>query len=299
MSFVDVDRRSLVLVLTVLVVAMGGMFYQLMYKPKQVERDTAAAALAQAQTGLQARQQELKGLTSKGIDNSPQGKLNLAKAAIPQDPNDMEGTLAVRNLAKVSGVTITGSEPQGSAGADTGTLGDEAGATPIDVQLQGYGSLTNVLLFVQRLEDEVSVHSSKVYVKGRLMSVQDLQLSFVEATSSIAADEEGAPSSEAPPGSLSFSMIVRMYADSPAADTGGAGVGTDGQAAGSATTTPGAAAPDASTGTTGTDANAPQDGSAGAADSGTQGTTAPAGTDTSAAGSGTTSPSTDIPAGAS
>lgn len=259
-------NRNMLILLAVVALAAGGyLWFSQMYQPAVAERTAAQVMADTAQQGLTTAQSEL-GLAEKNIEASKSAsaksddsvaRLTLARQAIPDKPYVDDAAVVLNRIAERSGIDtrFRSSAPTANTSETSKAInGDLKGASPIDLQFMASGTYQEMLTFLDRVEDPVTVDKGQMHVRGRLFNVVAIKIGTDDEAGGgdqSSGDEEDAPL-EIGPDDIVFNVVVRMYTSS---SDNAAGVGAqtaDPAAAGtSGSTTPAGTAVDATGATPG------------------------------------------------
>jgi hypothetical protein len=299
MTLGDNNRAAIVLILVLVLGASGYLWFTKMYQPAVAANVAAKAATDTATQQLTAAQADLKKATdtaaaqksAAGKPDDSVARLALVQQAVSNKTNLGDATIVLKHIADRSGISTTlnvGSTDQAAA-----TVAPTSGATPMDVTFKAAGSYAQMMTFMQRVQDTVTVDKGKLHVRGRLFNVMSLEIGGPDAAAGNGSSGnpalDGIPGASdvlvIRPGDISFTIVVRFYSSTSAnsQSVGAAGAAATSPTTGTATATPNTAASPAGASTTGTaSTDTPTTNSTGAAG-------APAGTgasDSTAAASG-------------
>lgn len=291
MTLGEINKGAVALLVALVLGAGGYLWYSFMYKPAVAEQttaktaaDTAAQDLAAAQAELRAAQERIEQSKKDAgkLDDSV-SKVALSRMAIPADPLIDDAAVVLTKLADRSGVNTSFSAGTGENSGGAATGGGLSGATPIDIEFEAAGSYSEMMNFIDQVENTVAAKRGKLHTRGRLFNVVSLEIGAPDDDESSGGDfgdsfgeSEGGQESAlvVRKGDVRFTVVVRMYTSSsenaegvgaatpdPAAQgtdpagaagadaTGGASA-TGGAPAGAATDTSGAATGGATNSTT-------------------------------------------------
>lgn len=254
MSVGEINKGVVALLLALIIGAAGFMWYTKMYKPAVAERVAAEATASTAQQGLAAKKAELVA-AQKTLDDAKddasgpdESVARVAKAgsAVPDKPLVDDANLVLTKIAEKAGIDTdiafdTKTAPAAQAGSGL------AGTTPIDISLEAAGSYSEMLNFIDLIEDSVQVKDNKMYQRGRLFNVVSIEIAPPPENQGAAENFLGTGEGAANPGGgsglvygkndVAFTIVVRMYMTTAAAAQT-AGVGAVDPTAGAAATDP-------------------------------------------------------------
>lgn len=265
-----ITQKIVVGLLILVIGAAGGyLLYSTKYKPAVAALDSATQAQTAAQSDVAAKQKQLTDLKNQPkASKEPTAKYLTSKTAIPQKQLIIESKFQINEIGKKSGIQLTEIEGKGGGEPAAGATGVQ----PITFTITGTARYANVLMFMQRLHEEVEPIDGKVYVRGRLFNVMGWEFGTASGGEASGPDM-GAAASGTTTGSGTpvvigssrpFSITVELYSDGAgdaatgepagtevAPGSAGGAPGATATTPGATATTPGAATPGASTTGTG------------------------------------------------
>jgi len=164
-------RKAIIFGLPIFGLLLGIVGYFALVSPQKAKSDRASAQLASLEAQLLAAQKTPpKHASVQAVD-----LFRLVKAM--PDTNDMPGILrSLDRVARASHVSIQTVTPGGQIALPTGY-----GAVPLTVALQG--SFTDVSSFLSRLREQVRLGKESLYVTGRLLVPNQVQMTSKDGKS--------------------------------------------------------------------------------------------------------------------
>lgn len=310
-AMIENNRAVLGLMALLVVIVLGFVWWQFMYKPATTENNaammanqSAQAALNDAQTRLATAQQEVNAAKREngGKFDTSIAKVQVAREAVPSEERIDDALIVLEKYAKRSGIRTDWS--LSTSGVDAGSsepaANDTGDAKPVVIKVSAAGKWSQLKSFIGYVESSASSERGNLHIRGRIFNVVQVRVSSPEAaaeTSSSAGDYATAGASASSgialkKGEYQYELAIEMYTSSFGADAAAAATGGGAPAGSGVATTPGAGSATTPGAATGTDPAAAAGAAAGGGTAGTTGTAGAAPTDTSGAGATTPTPGT-------
>lgn len=259
----------------------GYAYWKYLYTPATASRATAQQRATNAERAVTEKQSQLAAIESKKTGKATKEALSktvIAKEAIPQEEDAAEAMVQIERLARLANVTVTNQAVSNlSLGVATAAASSEAKS--VGLEISGHGTYPALILFLGKIQQMVEARAGKLYVKGRLMSIQSLKITTDDDSTS--SSTGGAVGSNAiPEGHIPFTVTLKLYS-ATASTAPPATSAQGGQSCAAPTSSANSGTPPASTPPAGTQTGAAQ-----------SCTTPPPGTQPTTPGGSTTQPTT-------